>query len=344
MVGTAISLFAFSSQQAMACATCGCTLTTDWGTQGVSNYEGLSIDVRYDYVNQNMLRQGNSGISGQQASQATNVKIGTPAEVEQYTRSSYITTAIDYNQGDSWGVTATIPYVSRVHSTYGSYGAGADPYPAPGDGAYNSQGSSVGDMRLVARYYGFAEQKNWGLQLGIKAPTGQFNQTAVFSSTDGTSQKQLVDPGLQAGSGSWDSIIGAYKYGFINDREDWGYFSQILFQSSFRNSSTPSGYANSGTYRPGNGMSVNLGVNYQGVSWINPTVQINYLYKQSDSGSAGDAFATGGNIAYLTPGFIIPVQKKVQIYGNVQLPVYQNVYGIQLVPSYIASGGVRVMF
>jgi len=38
------------------------------------------------------------------------------------------------------------------------------------------------------------------------------------------------------------------------------------------------------------------------------------------------------------------VTDQTQLYANLQLPVYQNVNGIQLVPSYIASMGVRVYF
>jgi outer membrane receptor for monomeric catechols len=89
---------------------------------------------------------------------------------------------------------------------------------------------------------------------------------------------------------------------------------------------------------------VNLGVNYQGFdSWV-PTLQLNVINKTADSGTAADTWATGGTLAYLTPGLLYRLTDKSQVYVNVQLPVYQNVNGIQLVPSYIASMGVRVHF
>ena len=349
LYGSVISIVALNAQQAMACASCGCTLTTDWGTQGVSNYTGWSADIRYDYINQNMLRSGANGISQSQAAATTNTKTGSPAEVENYTRNNYITAAIDYNQGESWGVTATVPYINRSHSTLGAYDD--DPMtlpPASGNGAYNSNSSGFGDIRLVGRYFGFAEQKDWGIQLGIKMPTGQYNQGVTLTNQTGSPTQfgGRIDPGLQLGTGTWDSIIGAYKYGYLNGSDDWGYFAQALFQSTFaiNRNSAQGGSFDAGTYRPGNSLNLNAGVRYQGLGAIIPALQINYLYKQADSGTAADTWATGGNVAYVTPGVIVPIDKKVQVYGNVQLPIYQYYNGIQVAPSWIGSAGVRITF
>ena len=35
---------------ALACAACGCTLSKDWGTQGVITTPGVTADLSYDYV------------------------------------------------------------------------------------------------------------------------------------------------------------------------------------------------------------------------------------------------------------------------------------------------------
>ena len=52
---------------AMACASCGCSLNTDIGTQGMGMTEGWTLDVRYDTLNQNKLRYGTKSISQSQA-------------------------------------------------------------------------------------------------------------------------------------------------------------------------------------------------------------------------------------------------------------------------------------
>jgi len=119
---------------AMACASCGCSLNTDIGTQGMGMTEGWTLDVRYDTLNQNKLRYGTKGISQSQAANTPNPKTGQNAEVEGYTQNNYLTASLDYNDGESWGVTGVLPYIMRNHSTFGVYDGSGDLPPAPGEG------------------------------------------------------------------------------------------------------------------------------------------------------------------------------------------------------------------
>ena len=57
-----------------------------------------------------------------------------------------------------------------------------------------------------------------------------------------------------------------------------------------------------------------------------------------------DTFATGGTLVYLTLGGILPVNETFAPYANIQVPLYQNVHGIQLTPKYIVSVGARFAF
>jgi hypothetical protein len=333
----ALMALGLPSVAAIACASCGCSLNTDIGTQGMGMTEGWTLDLRYDTLNQNKLRSGTKSISQSAAAATGN-------EVENYTKNNYVTGSLDYNNGESWGVTAILPYIMRSHGTFGAFADGGSP-PEQGDGAYSSKTSGVGDIKIIGRYFGFAEQKDWGLQYGLKLPTGARNQTGSLVAGGQT----MIDPGLQAGSGSTDLIVGAYKFGFISDSENWGYFAQLQYQAAVMVQSVPTNAPNpddvyGGTYRPGNSANMNLGVNYQAFEkWV-PTLQLNVLNKRVDSGTAADTFATGGTLAYLTPGLLYRVSEKTQVYANVQLPIYQNVNGIQIVPSYIASIGMRVHF
>jgi hypothetical protein len=339
----ALALF-IPSAGAFACASCGCSLNTDIGTQGMGMTEGWTLDIRYDTLNQNKLRYGIRGISQSQAAATTNSKTGGPAEVENYTQNNYVTASLDYNDGMNWGVTASLPYILRNHSTFGNFDGGE--FSPPGEGAYSSKTSGVGDMKIIGRYFGFAEQKDWGLQFGVKLPTGARNQIGALSNGGGT---VLIDPGLQTGTGSTDLIAGIYKFGYINDSDDWGYFAQAQYQAAVMVQSIPTNAPSpdgtyGGSYRPGNAANLNVGVNYQGFEkWV-PTLQLNILNKTTDSGTAADTWATGGTLAYLSPGVLYRLTDKTQLYANIQLPIYQNVNGIQLVPSYIASMGVRVHF
>lgn len=329
--------------KAMACASCGCSLNSDLGTQGMGSNQGWSFDLRYDYLNQNQLRSGTSTISPGVAVNTVNPRTGSLAEVEGYTRNNYVTTSLDYNNGEAWGVSVLLPFIQRDHLTYGS----ADPLNGGGwpDGTngYSSQASGFGDTRIIGRYFGFSEQKNWGLQFGVKLPTGNNSQTAP-SANGGLA---AVDPGLQLGTGSTDLIAGVYRFGHIQGSEDLGYFGNIQFQAAVDPKSTPTNIdalGAGGSYRPGNSLNVNAGVNYHGFeNWV-PTLQFNFLDKRSDSGTAADTWSTGGTLLYLTPGVLYTASQDTQLYANVQVPLYQNLNGIQLAPTFVGSVGVRVHF
>jgi len=318
---------------AFACASCGCTLNSDWGSQGLATSSGWSVDFRYDTLNQNQLRSGTGTISAANASAVTNTSLNTPAEVEKYTNNQYFTTTIDYNQGDSWGVSVAVPYISRSHSTLGSGSDGTNW--TPGGGAYDSQASGLGDLRVIGRYYGFAEGKNFGIQFGLKLPTGSNTQVANLSDGSGTAQ---VDPGLQLGTGTTDAIVGAYYFDNLN--QNWDYFVQGQFEAALDKAAFFDGFS----YRPGDSINLSGGLRYHGFESFTPTVQINVRNVQTDSGTGADTFSTGGTLVYFTPGVVFPVSNTVSVHSDLQIPLYQNVNGIQLAPSYIFSIGARLSF
>lgn len=316
---------------AIACAGCGCSVNSDWGAQGVSTAPGWSIDLRYDYLNQDQLRSGTHSIAPGVAANTMDPQSGGPAEVEKYTENRYATASLDYSNGASWGLNLVVPYIDRKHSTYGSasgFGA-SDGYPT-GVNGYDSTASGLGDIKLIGRYFGFSPSKSFGLQLGLKLPTGKHDQLA----NDGVSQ---VDPGLQLGSGTTDLIASAYTFDNLN--ADWSTFAQAGVQTAL-NHSTLFGES----YRPGDSLNLSLGIRYHGYSGFIPSLQVNGHYAVHDGGDAADTFSTGGTLVYLTPGVIVPIGHKASLYGDVQLPLYQDVRGIQLTPKEVISLGLRASF
>jgi hypothetical protein len=317
---------AVPSSAVFACASCGCTLNSDWGSQGLASNAGWSLDLRYDTLNQNQLRKGTGTISPVDAANTTNTATGDLAEVESHTNNRHLTTTLDYNQGSSWGVSLTVSYINRTHSTLGVGSDGIN----PGDGAYDSSASGLGDVRLIGRYYGFSSGGNFGVQLGLKFASGQTSQVG----NDGVTP---VDPGLQLGTGTTDAIIGAYYFDNLN--QNWDYFVQAQFQSALK-SSTMNGLS----FRPGDSVNLTGGLRYHGFESMTPMVQFNARKVNTDSGDAADTYATGGTLVYLTPGLTIPISQTTSIYNNVQLPIYQDVKGIQLSPKTIFSFGARISF
>lgn len=317
---------------AFACASCGCSLNSDFGTQGLSNTWGWSVDVRYDTLNQNQLRQGTGTISAKDASVTPNpTSPGNNSEVEKFTDNKYLTTTIDYNDSYTWGINIAIPYIDRSHSTLGVGSDGVTPDPTSG---YDSSASGIGDVKIIGRYYGFTEKRNFGVQFGLKLPTGNTTQTSTAA--DGVTAID-VDPGLQLGTGTTDAIIGAYYFDNLN--QNWDYFVQGQYQSALNSSNMAAG-----SYRPGDSVNLTGGVRYHGFESFIATMQVNARTVEADSGDAADKYSTGGTLVYFTPGVLVPVSQTVSVYSNLQIPIYQNVNGIQIAPATIFSIGLRVGF
>ena len=307
------------STTVLACASCGCTLSSDWDSQGFTTQSGLRLDVRYDYLNQDQLRSGKG--------KASAADVGnTGQEVEKFTRNNYLTVGLDYSFSPDWGVNVQLPWINRNHSTLGTGSDGS----AAADGAYDSRTASLGDVKLVGRYQGFTPQRNLGLMFGLKLPTGSHTETGILADGSGPAP---IDRGLQPGTGTTDAILGVYYFDTLNKNWDW--FGQATVQSALNASDQ---------YKPGTGYNLNVGVRYMGFGSVIPQLQLNTRHVLHDTGASADTVSTGGTLMYLSPGVVVPVSKQASVYGFVQLPVYQDVRGVQLTPRYTASIGARYAF
>lgn len=331
--GVVLGLFAIvmllNSSDVMACASCGCTLSPDWQNLQFSSTSGLKIDLRWDYLNQNQLRSGTGTISPIAASQQN----GFNQEVERLTRNNYFTLGLDYSINPSWGLNVQIPWVDRKHSTFGVPGPGWDGSSiVPGSGAYDSHTSNLGDIKVIGRYQGLNKQGNIGILFGFKLPTGSY--TKMGSSSDPTAPGPVpIDRGLQPGTGTTDAILGAYYINSLTRNLD--YFAQVLAQAALYSKDE---------YRPGNNVNLTLGLRYLGFSMLFPQLQLNFRAVRRDSGANADTISTGGTLLYLSPGIDVPVSAHFSVYSFVQVPVYQNLNGVQLAPHYTTSLGVRYSF
>lgn len=298
---------------AFACASCGCTIGGDWESQGFTTQPGLRLELRYDYLNQSQLRSGSGTVY------RGDIALPAGREIEQGTKNQYTTFGLDYSPSADWGVNTQLPYVNRSHTTI-----------APGDiDVSSSHTQSIGDMRVIGRYQGFSEQRNYGIQFGLKLPTGDYKQTF----NGGPQAGQPLDRGLQPGTGTTDLILGAFYVGSLSD--NWDYFTQALVQGAMNSKDS---------YKPGASLNLNVGLRYMANEKYTPELQINARTVKRDTGDNADSENSGGTLAYLSPGVTVNVAKNVNAFGSVQVPVYQRVNGFQLTPRYTASVGVRYQF
>ena len=305
---------ATGSAASLACSACGCTLNADWATQGLTSRTGLTADLRVDFFNQDDLRSGTGRVD------RAALALPNEQEIQQHTVNRIGTLTLDYGLTADWGVTLTLPWISRSHTTI-----------AEGDTAISSsRSSSVGDVRVLARYTGLSDGQDWGLQFGLKLPTGDSHGVNFDA---GPQQGERLDRGLQPGTGSTDLLVGAFKFGAVNETTDW--FGQALLQIPV---------ISDRAFKPGAGANLTAGVRYRGFETVVPQLQFNSRIERRETGSEADTPNSGSTLVYFSPGATFNVSQKTSVYLFGQLPVYQRVNGYQLEPKWSVSAGVHAAF
>jgi len=333
----------FAPVAAHACATCGCSLSTD-AAMGYSAIPGWRISFDYTYLPQNQLRSGTRSVTPAQAASINDA--GGNQEVERQTINRYINLGINYSPNSSWSFGAIVPYVDRSHTTYGA--ATSDQLTA--DNISGATASGLGDIKLIASYQGFLPTHNLGVQLGVKLPTGRYGGQNVltgntvgrnpvfFNSGPNAAGGQALDTSLQPGTGSTDVILGAYYYQPVS--QDFDAFVNGQFQAAVHQRLNETG----ADFRPGNLATMSVGVRYEADPHIVPQLQFNVTRKNADKGALADTANTAGTVVYLSPGVTVSVAHNVQIYAFLQKALYSNLQGYQLFPRWSGTVGASYAF
>jgi hypothetical protein len=298
-----------------ACSSCGCSLNSDWASQGYTTQGGLNLDARYDYFDQTQLRQGTHAVS------QDDFRLPAAQEVQQNTLNRNLTMGLDYSPTRAWGVNLQLPYEDRPHTTV-----------AAGDAAISgSHSTGLGDVRVLARYQGFQPDLTVGVQFGVKLPTGRIGDT--FRS--GPQAGQPIDRGLQLGTGTTDVLLGVYTAGALN--APFAYFASALLQQPLNSRDD---------FKPGAGLNLTLGLRYTGTLTraFTPQLQLNVRAERRESGANADVPNSGATLAYLIPGVGLRVGPRLDAFAFVQVPVYQRVNGLQLEAKLLGSMGIRYRF
>jgi len=335
----------FAAPQALACATCGCTLSTDAAT-GYSAQQGWRANLEYVYLDQDELRTGNGSASPQEVIDWPSDLAADASEIERDTRNRYVNLAVSWHPNADWSFSLLAPYVQRDHTTYGEFSPPFQPDDIAPQNISSARVSGPGDIKLLAGYQGFLPTRNFGVIAGVKLPTGRYGgenddgaiagHPVFFGS--GPLQGNALDASLQAGTGSTDAIVGAYWYQPI--AQDFDAFANGQFQAAISHRMDTPGV----DFRPGNQFSLNLGLRYEAhANWV-PQLQLNLLRKSADQGALADRANTAGTVAYLSPGISVSLSRDLQAYGFVQVPLYSHLEGYQLFPRWAATLGLSMAF
>lgn len=300
---------------ALGCSSCGCTLNSDWSSQGYTTAAGWHIDTRYDYFDQSQLRSGTRGVS------RSDITLPAEQEIQNDTINRNFTVGVDYSPSREWGVSLLIPWFDRPHSTYDE-----------GETELSSSHSrGLGDVRIIGRYQGFQPDLSIGVQFGLKLPTGRIGDT--FDS--GPLAGETVDRGLQLGTGTTDLLLGVYSVRALGASFAW--FGNLMLQQPLNSREQ---------FKPGAGLNLTLGLRYTGVlpADLSPQLQLNVRAEKRESGANADVENSGATLAYLSPGVGFKFTQRLDGFAFVQVPVYQRVNGLQLQPRFFSSVGFRYRF
>ena len=327
----------------MACATCGCSLSSD-GAAGFTVTAGWRLSLQYDYLDQDQLRSGTRTITAAQVAALNTPAPGAGQEVEHRTLNRYTTLGLAYAPTPEWNLKLLVPWIDRSHSTYG----GAS-NPVTPDQLSSATVTGPGDLKLIANYQGFLPGHNLGVQFGVKLPTGNdggqnmnggpiVGRNPVAFGPGGNAGGQLLDTSLQAGTGSTDLIAGAYYFQPVS--ENFSAYATAQFQAAVQEGL----HQPLSDYRPGNQGNLTFGLRYEAEPGLVPQLQLNLNHKCADQGALADTTDTSGTVAYLSPGVNISVTQGLHAFAFLQLPIASNLAGYQLFPHWTASVALTCHF
>jgi len=300
-----------AASPAFACASCGCTLTADWLSQGLVAQPGTTFGLRYDVIPQTDLRTGHGEVD------RSTIAFPADREIEKYTYNHYLTASLDRQFDADWGLNLQVPFSYRPHATTDE-----------GDTALSySHTGGLGDVRITGRWQGFNTPGSInGIQFGLQLPTGRIDQTFY----KGPDHGQAADRGIQPGFGVTQLILGYYRYGRLSS--DFDYILQAQGQLPLYRHDL---------YRPGRFGQVTAGLHYTRWRLVTPELQLNFRASERDRGENSDTYNTGGEQLYVSPGLMGKLSGRASAFVYVQVPVYQRLVGYQLSPRATASVGVQ---
>lgn len=292
-----------------SCGTAFCATSNDWlsVTQGVVH--GWRVWGQVEYLRQDQLRAGSSKIWGDEVS-------AHHEEVKTLNRNALL--GLEYGFAPGWSASVVLPYSNRehrhIHHHHGT--------PIPEAWAFDH----VGDMRLTLRHQlGNPDGWSGSLQGGLKLPTGRTD----VRNGDGDEAERSVQPG----TGSTDLLLGA---GLV-------YAPLALPGNAFCHLQLQLPFAERDEYRPGWRASLQAGWLFAVHPRLDLILQGNVLYVKPDRGRNAEPDDSGRIEVSLAPVATYAWSRKLSLYAQVELPLYQNVQGVQLTHDYAVAAGFSLM-
>lgn len=224
----------------------------------------------------------------------------------------------------------SVPYIRNTMDM--TMGMGQDKTMAPVSG--------LGDITVMALYRLYADSlprptSTFSIGLGIKTPTGSFTET----NASGT---KFIHAHMQPGTGSWDPIATLVYTRALNALQVQ---ADVAYQLTTENRRG---------YEFGDSFAANLWGRYDVAAAMGVTAGLTYLHVGRASDKDGkytfsnslmdDPKNTGGDSLWFSPGIQASPFEAATLDLKVQLPIWVNANGIQLVTRYQFTAGLTYRF
>jgi len=322
-LSVALWVFLFTGPAAASCGSANCFLVT--GTQeGLMAPGQMVIDLSYRYIPQDRKQKGSSRTDVVEVP-AINFDTGQielpPTEGHEEISTINELGQLDVNYGitPNFGIAVAVPFSNNrphehIHLDTGDFS--------------NSDGTSgMGDIAVTAK---FALHTSTRHRLvggaGVKLPTGEYKLR--------DSEGDITEPTLQPGTGSYDYLVSLF-YDYQWQPHELDSFVSLLYRVNTENDLN---------YERGDAATLNTGVNYRVGSKMVVSGQINVQHADRDQFVGQDVPSTGNTMVYITPGIQVQSSDNLGLYSYLQLPLYQHVNEVNLVPRYGFMFGLSYAF
>lgn len=205
----------------------------------------------------------------------------------------------------------------------------------PGLPDQNQHTSGIGDAVILMKYNIInTGPVLWTFGAGPKIPTG---------ASDVTNNGILAGADLQPGSGAWDGIFWSTLVHQPGSRKSMN----LSLVSSFRLTGTNEDFRQSQSYQFGNELQVIAGISDRllvGTLLVDPSLSFRYRKALEDRVDNVELPNTGGKWIFIYPSIGLSITSKLRFNFGFELPLYANVSGTQLTPSYRLNTGFYYIF
>ncbi|MEW4923260.1 hypothetical protein [Algibacter sp. 2305UL17-15] len=194
--------------------------------------------------------------------------------------------------------------------------------------------SGMGDGLLLFKYNFnnlLGKSSSTELGLGTKIPFG--------SSTETNSQGIILNADLQPGSNAWDIVFFLAASKQPEFRPSLTFSGRVIYRGTGTNNS----YFGNSSYKFGNEIQAFVGASDQFVvlkTLVTPSISFKYRNAELDKIDGFNLDNTGGNWLFIIPDFSININPSLVFSTRAELPLYSNVDGTQLTPTYRLTTGL----